>query len=350
MALIKFNKAKISGISAAIPRNIIKCEGFSDVFSKDEVDRLVKKVGLSERRFVNDDVCTSDLCFEAAEKLISEMNIDRNSIDMLIFLSQTGDYKIPFTSNILQDRLGLSKTTAGIDINLGCSGYVYSLSTAFAYLNCEGINRVLLLAGDTMSKIISKNDRSTSLLFGDGASATLIDKCEDKSESFFSLNSDGSGANAIKIKAGAYRYPSDIESLKNKKFDDGSIRNDHQLQMDGVEVFNFTVGAVCKDIKKVIEFSGNNIDDIDFLVLHQSNKFMMDFFVKKLKITKEKVPYSIHKYGNTSTASIPLNIVSELKGNLGNKKIALCGYGAGLSWASCVFDIKNCYISELIEI
>ncbi|HBS85461.1 MAG: hypothetical protein A2W91_16775 [Bacteroidetes bacterium GWF2_38_335] len=351
MAFLRFNNVKISGIAAAVPSLVIDNSRFQSNLSEKETEKIISKTGIAQRRFAGENISSGDLAFAAAEKLINDMNINRGEIDLVIFLSQTPDYKIPTTSAILQHRLGLPKTTASFDINQGCSGYIYGLSTAFSYASQPGINKVLLLVSETLSKTLSKNDRNTSLLFGDGATATLIEKTDLPIISWFSLNTDGSGENAIKIPAGGYKNPSSVENLKSIEQEDGSIRTEHNLSMDGVLVFNFTVAEVVDDINRVLNFSGLTTNEIDKMIFHQSNRYMIDFFLKKLQYPAEKSPVSIHRFGNTSGVSIPLTIVSELQElNSKKEKILMCGYGSGLSWATAVTDLDHCHISKLIEI
>ena len=353
MSLIHYNNVEIKGISAAVPKNIIDNRNYTKILTKQEVENTIRTTGIAKRRFVAEGVCSSDLCCEAAEKLIKDLNINRESIDLMIFVSQTPDYHQPATAPILQYRLNLSKNCAAFDINLACSGYVYGLSTAFSYASQDGINNVLLLVGETLSKTTSPKDKTTCLLFGDGGTATLIGKSKGKKLSYFSLNTDGSGEYALKIAGGGYRNPSSEETLKARVSKDGSIRSDEQLFMDGMEVFNFTMREVPKDIKRVLKYSNYTIDEIDYIVFHQSNKFMIDFFAKKLKYPIEKVPYSLQKFGNTSAVSIPLTIVSEMKDRIINckkKKIVISGYGGGLSWGTALFDLDDVNISVLIEV
>jgi len=352
MSVITFKNVCISGMSAVVPKNIIDNRYFTDIFTEKEIANAIKTTGIAERRFVDNNICSSDLCFEAAEILLNDMRIDRNSIDLLIFVSQTPEYHQPATAPILQHRLGLSKTCGSFDINLACSGYIYGLSTAFSYVAQNGIDRVLLLVGETLSKIISKEDRATSLLFGDGGTATLIEKKGDNSASYFSLNSDGSGDSVLKISGGGYRNQSSEETLKIKDYEDGSKRSDEQLFMDGMEVFNFTMREVPKDIKRILKFSKINLNEIDYIVFHQANKFMTDFFAKKLKYPIERVPYSLQKFGNTSAVSIPLTIVSEMKDTLTDqtKQVIMSGYGGGLSWGTALLNLNDVYISKLVEV
>ena len=349
MATIKFNNVGISAISACVPKTIVDNKTLVDILPEEEVIKTIENIGIKEKRFADKDVCSSDLCFKAAEQLLNDNNIDRNSIDALIFLSQTPDYKIPATAPILQHRLGLPKTTLCFDMNMACSGYVYALSTAFAYASLQGINRVLLLVGETFSKITSPLDKVNAPLYGDAGTATLVEK-GGFSDSHFTLYSDGSGKDAVIIPAGGYRNPTTQDNLKEVEKEDGNIRSEHQIFMDGMDVFNFALSVVPRSIKEMINIAQITLDDVDYIIFHQANKFMTDFFVKKLKYPLAKVPYCIDRYGNTSSASVPLTIVSELKtDDLKGKKIILCGFGAGLSWATAFMEINNCNVSPIIE-
>lgn len=351
MANMIFNNVGISGISASVPKNVSRNIELAGIIPEDEIEKTINSIGIIEKRFVDPDTCASDLCFYAAERLFAEMGIDKSTIDVLIFMSQTSDYKIPATAPILQHRLGLSKNTAAFDIGLACSGYVYSLSVAFAFASLPSINKVLLLDGETFTKIVNFRDKVNAPLYGDAGTATIIEK-GNFDPSYFSLNSDGSGFEAIKINAGGSRNMSTPENLKEKTDTDGNIRSDHQIYMDGGEVFNFTMREVPRSIKSILEYSDTNLESIDYMVFHQANKFMTDFFSKKLKLPVEKVPYCLDKFGNTSSASIPLTISSELHSVLKNtnKKIIMSGFGAGLSWGSAILNLNNCNVIKVFDI
>jgi 3-oxoacyl-[acyl-carrier-protein] synthase-3 len=350
MAIINFNNVNIIGISACVPKNISSNFELLQDYPKDEVDKIINNIGIKEKRHVDLNTTAADLCFKAAEKLFDDMSIDRATIDMLIFLTQLPDYSLPATSPNLQDRLGLSKNTACFDISLACSGYVYALSTAFAYASQNGINRVLLLVGETFSKIVSSKDRVNSPLYGDAGTATLIEKTIN-SDSYFSLYSDGSGFKSIIIKAGGSRYPVNAKNIVPIEKEDGNFRADNQVFMDGLEVFNFTLKVVPKSINEILTFSKIDRDNIDYFLFHQANKFMIDFFVKKLKIESDKVPISLDTFGNVSSPTIPLTIVSRLNNfKIKNKsQILMSGFGAGLSWGTAVLNLDNCHICNLIE-
>jgi 3-oxoacyl-[acyl-carrier-protein] synthase-3 len=212
----------------------------------------------------------------------------------------------------------------------------------------EGVNRVLLLDGETFSKIVNKRDKVDWPLYGDGATATLVEK-GDFGKSTFILRSDGSGKDAVIIRDGM-RNRITPESCVEREEEDGNIRTGMEIFMDGMAVFNFAMKRVPKSIKEILETSGMTKDDVDWLVFHQANKFMTDFFIKKLKFDAMKVPYCIQKYGNTSSTSVPLTIVSELHDKLHDGDVVvMSGFGAGLSWGTAVMSMKDCHLSPVIE-
>lgn len=352
MALLTFSGIGISALSAAVPRTVIKNYEYTQHFPADEVKEVVDKIGIFERRFADEKTCSSDLCFAAAEKLIADNNIDRAEIDLLVFISQTPDYRMPATSVILQNRLGIPTSAMAFDINLGCSAFLYGLSVVFGLMQQPGLRKALILDGETRSKVYSAKDRRTGFLFGDAGAAALIEKDEKYSKTFFSFNSDGAREDLIKIKSGGYRFPSSKESLEEKVVDDfGNIRNDEQGFMDGSEVFNFVISEIPKDYKLIFNYSNTQKEEIDFFVFHQANNFINSYLAKKLKIESEKIPSTIEKYGNTSSVSVPLTIVSELKSKLtSNNKLFLSAFGVGMTWSSSIIELCDCKISEIVEV
>ena len=348
MATIRYKNVGIKAIAACIPPKVVYNNDLSSIMPEEEVQKVIESVGIHERRICDSDTFASDLCFKAAKKLMEDNDIDPLSIDMLLFMSQGADYRIPATACILQNRLGMSKDCAAMDLSLGCSGYVYALSAAFAYASMEGIDRVLLLDGEAFSKIVNQRDKVNVPLYGDAGTATLVEK-GDFGESVFILHTDGSGEDAVKVPAGM-RIPITPERLKVLEREDGNMRSDIEVYMDGMEVFNFALRVVPKGVKELMKESGESFDDIYYLVFHQSNRFMTDFFIKKLKFSPSRVPYCIDRYGNTSSASVPLTIASELKDMGGSPaKIVMCGFGAGLSWGTAMIELKDCKNSGVIE-
>jgi 3-oxoacyl-[acyl-carrier-protein] synthase-3 len=351
MAIIKFNNVEIKAISACVPKKIEYNSDLGYLIPAEEIDKTINSIGIAEKRIADLDVCSSDLCFRAAEILINDNNIDRNTIDALIFISQTPDYRQPATAMSLQHRLGLPKTTLSFDVNLACSGYIYGLSIASTFASSQGVNNVLLLVGETMSKTISRKDKVTTPLFGDAGTATFVSKV-DNTNSLFSLNSDGGEADILRIPYGGYRNPSCEEGLKMVVDSEGNMKTGEELNMNGMDVFNFGLREVPRDITRILKETELSIQNIDLIIFHQANKFMTDFFAKKLRISLEKTPYSLAKFGNTSSASIPLTIVSEMFNNeqyKNREKVIVSGFGAGLSWASALVNLSNTKISKLIE-
>lgn len=353
MALVSYNNVGISALAACVPSRIINNYEYDlDIWPKEEVKKVVDKVGVFERRFVDENTCASDLCLAAAEKLIADNDIDRSEIDLLVFLSQTPDYRMPATSILLQHRLGLPMTTMAFDISLGCSGFISALSIVYAMMQNNGFRKALLLNGETRSKVYSRKDRREAFIFGDAGVAALIERDERFGESHFSLNSDGSRGDLIMIPGGGYRNMSSEETLKEKVVDEyGNIRSDEQGYMNGADVFNFVIVEVPKDIKRLMAAAGEDIHSMDYYVFHQANAFINNYIAKKMKLDRERIPWTIQKYGNTSSVSVPLTIVSELKDKMqGEKKLMLSAFGVGMAWATAIVPFMDCKISDIVEI
>ena len=348
MATITFHGVGIKALSACVPPDIVYNKDLGYLIPEEEIEKTINNIGIEQRRIAADDVTASDLCFKAAQQLMSDNDIDPASIDVLLFMSQTPDYRIPATSCLLQHRLGLPRETLCFDISLGCSGYLFALSMAFAYASMEGVNRVLLLDGETFSKIVNRRDKVDWPLYGDAGTATLIEK-GDYGDSTFMFYTDGRGEHVLKVHAGM-RNPITPESCIEREQEEGNIRSDLEVFMDGMDVFNFAISKVPKSIKALLKETDKTIDDVDYLVFHQANRFMMDFFVKKLKVDPARVPFCISKYGNTSSTSVPLTISSELSGRLdGVHTMVMSAFGAGLSWAAAMMQVKDCKVSPVID-
>lgn len=352
MAFVTYHNTGIAGMAAAVPANTIDNYAYTEHFDAESVREIVDKTGIRERRFAPPGICASDLCFAAAERLLSDMDTDRQTIDLLIFVSQTPDYRMPATSVILQNRLGLSKSTAAFDINLGCSAFVYGLSVVYAMMQTGGFRRALLLDGETRSRVYHPKDRKTAFLFGDGGVAALIENDPKYGESYFSLNSDGSKESLIKMDAGGYRNPSSPETLKEKVVDEhGNIRTDEHGYMNGADVFNFVLLEIPGNIKATLQYAGENQENIDYFLFHQANSYMNGYLAKKMKLPAEKVPSCIEYFGNTSSVSIPLTMVSQMQHSLpAPQKLLLSGFGVGMSWATCVLNSPGMKVSSLVEV
>jgi len=352
MAYLNYQGVGISAIAAAVPRRVIKNYEYTVHFPAEEVKEVVDKIGVVERRFADENTCSSDLCFAAAEKLIADNDIAREDIDLLVFISQTPDYRMPATSVILQHRLGLPNSTIAFDITLGCSAFIYGMSVVYAMMEKSGLKKALILDGETRSKVYSAKDRRTAFIFGDAGVAALVERDEKFGTSFFSLNSDGSREDLIKINAGGYRNPSTPETLVEKVVDEyGNIRTEEQGYMNGGDVFTFVNREIPRDIKNVLEYTQKDKDSFDYIVFHQANNFINTHVAKKLKLDMEKIPSTIEKYGNTSSVSVPLTIVSELKDKMqSNKELLLSAFGVGMTWATAIVPFVDLQISEIVEV
>lgn len=347
-----FNGVGVTAMAAAVPHTVIDNYKYTQYFPEEQVREVVDKVGIYQRRFVDANTCSSDLCFAAAEKLIADNNIKRDEIDLLVFISQTPDYRMPATSVLLQHRLNLPNSTIAFDVNLGCSAFIYGLSIVFSMMQTGNLRKALLLDGETRSKVYSPKDRRSAFLFGDGGVAVLIERDVKFGKSYFSLNSDGSRGDLIKINAGGYRHPSSVETLKEKVVDEyGNIRSDEQGYMNGGDVFNFVIREIPRDIKKILEYSGVDIQAPDYYIFHQANNFINSYLAKKLKLDASKIPSTIEKYGNTSSVSVPLTIVDQLRGKIeGSKLILLSAFGVGMTWATAIVPFVDCEISDIVEV
>ena len=340
-----FKNLKISGIAAGVPKNIVKSEDLN--LSADyDAAAFIETTGIRERRYSND-FTTSDLCYAAAEKLIADLGWEKSDIDILVFVSQNADYILPATACILQDRLGLKKECYAEDIALGCSGWVYGLSTIAGLMSGGDAKKALLLAGDAKRRAEYELDT----LMGFSGTATAIEY-EEGAEGFkFHIGTDGSGYSSIIIPDGGARNMTTEKSFIKENIN-GSMINRLTPRMEGMDVFSFAITVPPKSIKMLAEKYGFDYHDADYFVFHQGNVIMLNKIIKKLKVEPEKMPLSLPYFGNTSSASIPITIATQLKGKIEHKltKFIGCGFGVGLSWGTVAFKTENIVISDLVEL
>ena len=350
MANITIEHVRVAGVSAAVPKHVVENRD-SPLFTKEELDKLFDSVGIERRRCVEEGMTTADLCQAAAERLLSDMGIEKASIDALVLVTQTPDFRNPATAVILQDRLGLPKTTLAFDVALGCSGYVYGLYVLSSLVSAGRIGNALLLVGDTASLTSSPLDKSRNLLFGDGGSATLLQFDPTAAPMHFDLGSDGSGYQAIYTPHSGFRNRPTPESYEMIDYGDGIVRAKVHSWLDGMEVFGFGISRAPKTVKSLAAAMNLDFGTVDYFLFHQANKMMNDRIVSKLGIPTEKAPSNLRDFGNTSCASIPLLMATEVfndKPFTGN--LVLCGFGVGLSWATGYVSCQNMHISGLVEI
>jgi len=355
MAKTKFTNIQIKGISCCVPSKIVENDQFIKYFDEITIKKIEKLIGVKQRRIVDLKTCTSDLCFAAANDLLNKISWDRDSIDALIFVTQTADYRCPATACILQDRLGLSQNCAAFDVNLACSGYVYGLWLANSLIN-SGLKRVLLLAGDTSTMSFHGRpgeDRSTLMLFGDAGSATAIESLPLSLplKSYFCMGTDGRGYLNLITPTGGHRNFTTEESFIQRILPDGSKRRDIELHMNGKEIFNFCVTIVPVLMEELLKYSDKKLDNVDYFVFHQANEFIINHIRDFLDLNPKKIPMSIREFGNTSSASIPLSLVNEVRNEIQNQQnnFVMLGFGAGYSWAGAFVENQKLDYAGLIE-
>lgn len=352
MAFLEFKNVRIAGIAAGVPKNVASNLHPSDqdnISHEYTPEEYVKTTGVEERR-VSSDLTTSDLCFAAAEQLIDDLDWDKNDIGALIFVSQTPDYILPATACILQDRLGLNKECYAEDVSLGCSGWVYGLSTALGLLGENRIKKALVLCGDAKKRFRIDN-LLRDPLFGSAGTATAVEYCEGENGFKFHFGTDGSGFDAIITPDMGSRSPVTPNSFMMEEYE-GKPSMRLMTRMKGMDVFSFGITTAPKSVKKLADYYGFDYQDANYVIFHQANMKMNKMIAKKLKLAPEKVPSCMYHFGNTSSASIPLTIVGELRGKFENEltKFICCGFGVGLSWGTVVFETKNIVVSELVEV
>ena len=349
MAQFSIPNVKLKGVAACVPQQEVSnfdCE----LLEEKERKLFVKTTSIEKRRIAAKGTCASDLCERAAEKLIADLGWNKSEINVLVFVTQTPDYITPATAILLQEKLGLPKSCLAFDINLGCSGYVYGLSVAAALLQNIPDGKGLLLVGDVSSACISSEDKSTVPLFSDAGSATAIAHDHNTTSALhFNLENDGKGFEAIIIPEGGYRNPIGEKSLEMIAVSKGISRNGSHLILNGIDIFNFSISEVPKNIQKLLDT--HSAYNPDFFVLHQANKIINETIADALKVDYEKFPSSLKNFGNTSSASIPITVVTELSQQLKLKKVnlLLSGFGVGLSWGSVLVETENLIVPDLID-
>ena len=335
--------SRIVDIAGHLPDTVLYNEDLAAIFPDWPAEKILLKTGISQRHIAAYDETAGDLAFHAARKLFLKGKCSASDIDFLILCTQAPDYILPTTACILQHRLGISTSSGALDINLGCSGFVYGLSLAKSLIETGLANNVLLLTADTYSKYIHPLDQSVRTLFGDGATATLISvtsKPNSGSIGPFVFGTDGGGAQHLIVEAGGFRKPSSA-NIEQKNLDIAkTIRSPKNLYMNGAEVMSFSLVEVPKAINSILHKMGATHDDVDFFVLHQANKFMLDALRKKLKISLEKMPIFIEKLGNTVSSTIPFVLEHKLdnKEIISGSRCILVGFGVGYSWAAAAVN------------
>ncbi|MBR2182352.1 MAG: ketoacyl-ACP synthase III [Acidaminococcaceae bacterium] len=349
MTFFKFDNIKIAGIASAVPSTVVKSTDYVDKFGNEAVQKFVEMTGVQEHRATLKHQTASDLGYVAAEKLLMEKNVNRDSIGVLIFGAHSTDYRRPATACVLHKRLGLGDQCSAYDISLGCSAFVYCAQVAASMLACSDANKALIIVGETMTKIVYPEDKSSAMLFGDGGAAILLEKTDDNNELSGELCTDGKGYRAIIAPAGGFRNFDDTK--EPMIWEDGNPRTLYNTYMNGMDVFSFTVTKVPRTIKNYLKRTGQEIGQFDCLAFHQANRYIQQQLAKKLKADITKMPLCLDRYGNTSAPAIPL-LLSDVYGkddSAKDLKILMCGFGVGLSWGVLSAVINSADIFPIVE-
>jgi len=326
--------ATVGPIAVYLPEKVESNEQLRAQFPKWDMDLIYSKTGIANRHIAADDELSSDLGCKAAERLFAQYDIDPQSIDFLLFCTQTPDYPLPTTACIIQDRLKLRKSCGALDFNLGCSGFVYGLSLADGLIRAGSAKRVLLITAETYSKYIDAEDRSLRTIFGDGAAATLVEASPEPDLSAFCFGTDGSGADMLLVNRGALRQGE--RALQPRK----RQRWNSALYMDGPGLIYFTLEAIPELVNQVLDRGKLAASDIDLFLMHQPTKLLLNQLRDKLGLDEERMPMVLENCGNTVSSTIPV-LIHELRrrGQLRpGTRTMLVGFGVGLSWAGCVWE------------
>ena len=355
MSIVRVENVRLAGLASAVPDFVRTVDDDVERFQSEDFRKIGESIGVTSRRIAPEGVCSSDLCVAAAERLLDELNWDRESIQALLFVTQTPDFRAPATACTLQSRLGLPTNCAAMDINLGCSGYVYGLATAAQFVQGmadgqENGGRVLLLVGDTITHFVSPDDRATAPLFGDAGSATVLEFSSSAEPIVFSLGTDGRGLNHLIVPAGGARQPRTEETGIRTVRESGNIRSDEDMYMNGAEVFSFALQEVPKMVRSTLAEAGWTIDEVDGVVMHQSNGIMLKHLRKRLKVDEDNFVIALEGYGNASCASIPLAMTHQWAqaGPRQKRRLVLAGFGLGWSWGGAAVTCNDMAMPELV--
>jgi len=351
---LKFKNKKITGILTVLPSKEVsfddEMENYN--FSKEQSAKLKKIMGYGSHRIADENVCCSDLAIAGINYLLDKDHLKKEEIDAIVMVTQTPDYIMPVTSIIIQGKLDLKKDIYCVDINQGCAGYLVGLHQAFMFLEQESVNKVLLINADILSRKVSKKDRNSYPLCGDAASITIVEKDTVNSEIFSNIKIDGTNWDALTIPAGGMRIPTSPETGFLYEDDKGNIRSKDNLVMKGDAVFNFVQTEVPPMINDLLIYSGVKMDDIDYFMFHQPNRFMLQKLADKMKVSYDRMPNNVvEHFGNASGVTIPTDITY----NLGSKlcvneyMICLAGFGVGLTWSSMLIKMGKLDFCEMIN-
>lgn len=351
---LRFKNKKISGILTILPQRVVPFEEEMGDYNFPEKKslRLKKVMGYNTHRIAAEGQCSSDFCIHGLKYLFENGLLDKNSIDAMILVTQSPDYYMPPTSNIIQGYFNMKHDMICLDINQGCAGFEIGLIQAFMMLEQETINKVVLLNADVLSPKVSKHDRNSRPLMGDAASITIVESCDNGDDILCSVNMDGTGAFAINIPAGGFRNPSTIETSIEHEDEAGNLRAMDNLVMQGDDVFNFVQREVPPMIHNLLERANLYPEDVDWYMFHQPNKFMLNKLADAIGVPYEKMPSNIvENFGNASGVTVPTCISYNLGDKLEKESYKMCmaGFGVGLTWSCVLMDVGYLNFNQIIE-
>lgn len=352
MAKSVFRGVRISGVAGAVPKNMVDNLTDHEFCPVEDRKKIVALTKVARYRKAPAEICASDLCLAAAESLLAGLDRRPEEIDAIVFATITPDYRVPSSACVLQHRLKCSNAALAYDITMGCSGYVVGLYNACSLIRGAGLKRVLLLAGDTQTKLCYERDKNVVFLLADGGTATLLEADERAGDVVIEVMTDGSRFQNLYVPAGGFRRPSNDATRQVREQADGGLRSDEHLYMNGMEIFKFSVTDVVRTLAGFMEAEKLSAEALDYLFLHQANGFMNDKIAKKLGFPTEKVPYTLEFYGNTGSASIPLTMAHHFSQRRAGtrERCLISGFGVGLSWGVASIALDGVFAPPVVEL
>ncbi len=346
MSFFQSNGIGIAGVACAVPKNHVTVESFIPLFGEEVTTKFTAGTGIQAMYKALPEQTASDLAVAAAERLLAANPVDKSEIGLMIMVTQSPDYRRPSSASIVQKRLELPIDCTCMEINLGCSGFIYGLQTARSMMMTTDAKYALLLLGETASKLVDPKDKSIVMMYGDAGAAILLERREEQAKTL--LRSDGDRYKAIVLPAGGFR---DMNPGHERFMcSDGIERSLYDIFMDGTSVFSFSITDVPKALKDYLEQTETTVEDYDMFVFHQANRFIINQLIRKMKLPKDGVPISLDRYGNTGGISIPLTLCDAFGDKSeGVKKFLMCGFGIGLSWGVTSAMIDTAKILPIIE-
>jgi 3-oxoacyl-[acyl-carrier-protein] synthase-3 len=335
-------RAYVACVSSYLPEEKLTNDKLAAEFPEWSVDKIYEKTGIRNRHIAAEHETCSSMAVNAAKNLFDQSNILPDDIDYVLLCTQSPDYLLPTTACIVQSELGIPTSAGALDFNLGCSGYVYGLSLAKALIESDQAKKVLLLTSELYSRYINPKDKSVRTLFGDAATATLVEGKLSNKELIhsFKFGTDGNGAKNLIVPHGGSTHPISSASHVELKDGSGNIRSSSNLFMNGAEILTFTLKTVPKSVKAIMQAANLEHEQIDRVIFHQANRFMLDKLRKKTGFTEEQFLVSYEDYGNTVSSTIPLGIQKAVNANQleHGYTLLICGFGVGYSWAGCIIE------------